>query len=206
MFLFRIFLVFFTLLNDRFFRTQQQMLLFGQDEIYTVESSPKNVYIYERTYLMVSRYKRSRKMLHIGSEMIQRDFTGIMLPKRSPLRRPFNILLVFPNLVTKKYIICTVFCYRIHQTHELGLINFWLRQTLSRMTTVVCQHHSGLERLYANPDPNQRRTGLSQEGVTQLTMTNMLAVYLLWILGLLIAGLVFVCELIALLFRLLQNK
>lgn len=68
------------------------MILYGQDEIAIVEADPLAVVLHERMFLLVSRYLNAQKPLHIGSGMIRPDLIGIILPKRSPLRKPFNIM------------------------------------------------------------------------------------------------------------------
>ena len=61
-----------------------------EDELPLADADSKNIIISYRTHL--ARKIKARNRLHIGSEDIGHDFLGLILPKGSPLLRPFNIM------------------------------------------------------------------------------------------------------------------
>ena len=58
----------------------------------TIERDPKVVFISNRVVLKVHRHQYANRSLHIGTENLGVDYMGHVLPKRSPLLQPFNLM------------------------------------------------------------------------------------------------------------------
>lgn len=63
--------------------------------IKNIEATPGGVFIISRLYFSVQQLLYATKHLHIGRESLGPDFSGIMLPKGSVLKRPFDRMQVF---------------------------------------------------------------------------------------------------------------
>lgn len=73
-------------------RSQRPMVTNQADLLRLAEEDPRNIVITGRSYLTEKLIEKSRKSLHISSENIGSHWTGMILPKGSPLRRPFNVM------------------------------------------------------------------------------------------------------------------
>ena len=62
------------------------------DEVPSVDSNPQLVVVDNRMYLATNRYTKAHNSLHLGLENLSPDYMAHILPKKSPLLRPFNML------------------------------------------------------------------------------------------------------------------
>jgi len=68
------------------------MVSLDTELILRAEENAKHVVLANKATLETYRHLNARKLLHIGSESIWLDYLGIMLPKKSPLKRPFDLM------------------------------------------------------------------------------------------------------------------
>lgn len=57
-----------------------------------IEANPRAILFGTRLYMTVQRYLKATLPLHIASETIEPDCLTILLPKKSPLREPFDLM------------------------------------------------------------------------------------------------------------------
>lgn len=95
-------------------RTKQ--LMFGNmpELIPRVESSSSVIAIASRTNIIIRQQLYASKPLHIGSGFTDQDYLALVLPKKSPLMRPFNEMIV--------------------RVREMGLFDKWLVETTRKLS------------------------------------------------------------------------
>lgn len=57
-----------------------------------IEAHPRAILFGTRLYMATQRYLKASLPLHIASAIMEPDFVAILLPKKSPLREPFNLM------------------------------------------------------------------------------------------------------------------
>jgi len=83
--------IFIVILTITILRTKRKMI-YNESEIELIESNPKNIVIATRTFLIANRQVYANKPLHIAKESIGFDLVGPMLPKKSPLKKPIDMM------------------------------------------------------------------------------------------------------------------
>lgn len=73
-------------------RTKRKMIQNEVDQFTLLEESQRNIIVTSRVY--TNKYYRhfSQKRLYVGRENFEVLYTGMVLPKRSPLKKPFNVM------------------------------------------------------------------------------------------------------------------
>lgn len=75
--------------------THRQMVTNEVDQFELVDQDPTNIVVSSRSYLTRRNMNYTKSVLHVGAENVANFYTAMLLPKRSPLTRPFNIMFVF---------------------------------------------------------------------------------------------------------------
>lgn len=79
------------------------------DQIDWVNKNSNIVMISSRIFLVSNRARQATRPLHIGQENIEVDYIGWLLRQKSPLRKPFNVI--------------------IDRMREMAMFEYWLRKT-----------------------------------------------------------------------------
>ena len=66
------------------------MIATVEDQLKAVDTDSANIVIASR--ILMNKKAKTRHRIHIGKENIGYDFDGLILPKRSPLLAPFNMV------------------------------------------------------------------------------------------------------------------
>lgn len=141
-----------------------------------LEKNGDLIVIDNRMFLGTDRFMKARTALHIATENIAPDYISQVLPKRSLLLDPFNML--------------------IKRMQNMGLIDQWIAMTYRRLSPgneAIYPRFGGANTLYENPIQTSKS---SLKGGKKLSLKDLRSVFFVWLVLIFVSMIVFVIEML----------
>lgn len=143
-----------------------------------LEKNADLVVIDNRMFLGTDRFMKAQTALHIASENIAPDYISQVLPKKSLLLEPFNML--------------------IKRMQNMGLINQWIAMTYRRLSprnAAIYPRFGGANTLYENPIKSSELKSSLKKG-KKLSLSDLRSVFFVLLILIFASIVVFFIEIL----------